>query len=255
MKAIESLDNPLIKTLLKLHKRKYRDLYQQFLVEGFHLVMEALKQNKLFMILTTKELADQFNDFSNVIIVPEKIIHKLSTTTSPQGVIGVCNFNEIKEEQNFDLVVLLDQIKDPSNLGAIIRSCVAFGVQTLYLSNDSVDIYNDKVIRASQGAIFYLNIVNTNLELVISQLKVDGFKLYGTLFKVAKTSLNNLKFNDKVALLLGNEAHGISSSLWNLIDENFCIPISTNIESLNVAHSLSISLYEFFKQFPNKKAN
>ncbi len=247
MKIINSIDNSLIKDLVKLKESKYRKEKEQFLIEGFHLIEEAKKQNKLLMILTTQDIANKIEDFSNIIVVNEQIIKKISTTVNPQPIIGVCSFLDSYEVDK-NLVVMLDKIQDPTNLGNIIRSCVAFNVQTLYISNDSVDIYNDKVIRTSMGAIFHLNIIKTNLELVMASVKDKGFKVYGTVFKDANNRLRDVKFNSQVALLFGNEGKGINAHLWPLIDDNFYIPTSNGVESLNVANALTISLYEIMNQ-------
>ncbi|WP_339024523.1 RNA methyltransferase [Spiroplasma endosymbiont of Agriotes lineatus] len=248
MKIINSINNFLIKDLVKLKESKYRKEKEQFLIEGFHLIEEAKKQNKLLMILATQDIANKIEDFINIITVNEQIIKKISATVSPQPIIGVCSFLDYSYEVDKNLVVMLDKIQDPTNLGNIVRSCVAFGVQTLYISNDSVDIYNDKVIRTSMGAIFHLNIIKTNLELVIASVKDKGFKVYGTVFKEANNRLRDVNFNNQVALLFGNEGKGINSHLWPLIDDNFYIPTSNGVESLNVANALTISLYEIMNQ-------
>lgn len=246
MREINSIDNPLIKELAKLKISKYRKIKEQFLVEGMHLVIEAQKQQKLLMILATPEVAESelINNFSNIIIVSQQIINKLASTISAQPIIGVCKFLDHHEEIEDDLIILLDKIQDPTNLGNIMRSCVAFNVKSLYLSNDSVDIYNDKVIRSSAGAIFHLNIIKTNLEPIIEIIKENNFTIYGTFFKKTNTALKSIKFTTKKALLFGNEGKGISENLASLVNENFYIPTTNNVESLNIANALTITLYE-----------
>ena len=248
MKIITSINNELIKNLILLKDKKYRQKKQQFLIEGFHLINEAKKTNNLLMILATEEVALKINDFDNIIIVSPQIIKKLSFTITPQPIIGVCKFLQFNEPINSENIILLDKIQDPSNLGNIMRSCLAFNIKTLYLNNDSVDLYNDKVIRSSMGAIFYLNIIYTNLEIVILELKTKKYRIYGTLFKKATNSLWDIKFAPLTAIVFGNEAHGISSNLNELIDENFYIPTNSNLESLNLNNALAVSLYEMIKQ-------
>lgn len=244
MREINSIDNPLIKELAKLKISKYRKIKEQFLIEGMHLIIEAQKNQKLLMVLATSEVAPTITDFSNVIIVTQQIINKLASTITAQSVIGVCQFLDHNEKLTDDVIILLDKIQDPTNLGNIMRSCVAFNVKQLYLSNDSVDIYNDKVIRSSAGAIFHLNLIKTNLEPMIEVIKENDFKVYGTFFKKTNTSLRTIKFPAKTALIFGNEGKGISPSLLPLIDENFYVPTTNNVESLNVANALTITLYE-----------
>lgn len=233
-----------IKAIIKLHQKKYRYLEKQFLVEGFHLVEQALKVNKLKTIFVLRSHYEQYQNFKNIIIVDEIILNKLSQSKTPQPVIGLCDFLPITTHYADEkLIILLDYIQDPGNLGTIIRSAVSFGVKTIYLSDNCVDIYNHKVIQASQGAIFNVKFVYTKLKTIIKKLKLEKFKIYGTFLNEQAQDLKLINFAQKKAIIFGNEAKGINQELLKIIDENFIIKINQDINSLNVAIALSIVLF------------
>lgn len=243
VKIINSHQNPLIKNTKKLHQKKYRFLEKKFIIEGFHLVDEALKLNKIEIIFILDTHYQNYQNFNNVIIVNQDILNIISQNESPQPIIGVCNFFDQENQINDDTVILLDNIQDPGNLGTILRTCVAFNIKKIYLSSNCVDIYNYKVIQASQGAIFHINIIYTNLVEIINKLKLHNFKIYGTRLQPSSTNLKDLHFNKKRAIIFGNEGQGINKELWSMIDDNFIIKMNNKIESLNVAIALSIVLF------------
>ena len=143
--------------------------------------------------------------------------------------------------------MILEDIQDPGNLGTIIRSSVAFNVDTLVLSSNTVDLYNPKVIRATQGMIFKLNIIiENNLEELIKNLKQNNYTIYTTNVKNGN-SLKTIEKKDKLAIIMGNEGNGVSDKLNLLADEYLYIDMNKNCESLNVAVATSIILYELDK--------
>jgi TrmH family RNA methyltransferase len=239
--VISSLDNDKIKELRKLHNKKYRKEYGKFLVEGDHLVDEAYKSGYLLELIV--EEGYDYKISVPTTIVSSKVIASLSQLDNPSHIIGVCS---IKKEKN-DLgnkILVLDNIQDPGNLGTIIRSCVAFNVDTLVVSNDTVDIYNSKVIRASQGMIFSLNIIERELIPFLSNLK--DYKIYGTDVNNG-ISLKNIEKVEKSAIIMGNEGNGMSDKIKELCDEFIYIDMNDKCESLNVGIATSIILYEFNK--------
>ena len=141
-------------------------------------------------------------------------------------------------------VCLLDNIQDPGNLGTIIRSAVAFDIKTIILSNDSVDLYNDKVIRASEGMLFHINIIRMDLKDAIKELKEKNYTIYGT-DVIKGTTLKEIAFDDKTAITIGNEGQGMKEELKKLSDKMIHIPI--NCESLNAGVAASIIFYEVTK--------
>lgn len=241
MEKITSISNQLIKDIYQLKQKKYRTQTKQFMVEGLHLVEEAYKNKVLKIVLSNDELL--LNKFNNVktVLVNNQIIEKLSNTTTPQNVLGVVDIIENKFEL-VDKYLILDGVNDPGNLGTIIRTSLALGVNHLILSNNTVDIYNDKVIRATQGAIFKANIYYTDLEDIYIKLKQNNIKIITTSLEANKT-LNDLEKMDKFAIVVGNEANGISNVSKEYADELIIIPMKNNIESLNVGIASGIILY------------
>ena len=233
---ISSKDNPLVKYLVRLYEnKKERDESNKFIVEGYNLVSEAKKQGLLDKVFSIKEE----DDYKDAIIVTKDIIKKITNTVTPEGIIAICNK---KKDLNLgNKVLYLDRLQDPGNIGTLLRSAVAFNFDTVVL-DECVDLYNPKVIRASQGAIFYLNILSNSL----SELKSLGYKIIGT--EMFGTSLNNYKSNDsKLVLILGNEGHGVRSEYLEFSDINLTIPMNS-IESLNVGVAGSILMYELNKK-------
>jgi len=236
---IESVNNPRVKEWVRLKEKKYRDITNTFLIEGDHLLKEALKKNLVVEIISLdKEFEVVGIPFY---LVNEAIMKKITNQVSISKVVAICK----KQEENpiKGNVCILDNIQDPGNLGAIIRSAVAFNINTIILSNDTVDLYNDKVIRACEGMIFNLNFIKGDLKVLISKLKDKGYKIYGTDVN-AGTDLKNVDFYEKTGIIMGNEGQGIKKELAYLCDNMLNIPISKTCESLNVAVAASIIFYE-----------
>ena len=240
--VIESTSNNKIKKLKKLHQKKYRDQEKKFLVEGIHLVKEAyLSGNLLEVILLDGETLD-FD--TNITYVNKDIIKYLSELETPYNIIGVCKYADNKEIGN--KVLMLDNVQDPGNLGTIIRSSLAFNIDTIILSKESVDLYNSKVLRATQGMNFHINIIRDDLKKNIINLKDKGYKIYTTNVNNGN-ELKSIKTPSKYVIIMGNEGNGVSEEISNLSDEKIYISMNKNCESLNVAVATSIILYEFSK--------
>ena len=235
---IESINNEQIKNIRKLKDKKYRDESNLFLVEGDHLVKEAYKSGNLVKLI----LIDDIYDYDvEKILVSEKVIQSISDLNNTK-VIGVCEklSTQLKLDKN---IVILDGVQDPGNLGTIIRSCVAFNIDTLVLSNSCVDLYNSKVIRSTQGMLFNINIIRDDLKEIISLLKDNNYIIYGTNVNNG-IDIKDVKTTEKYAIILGNEGNGISEEISSLVDKNIYIKMNEKCESLNVAVSTSIILYE-----------
>lgn len=238
---ITSVNNEYIKELNKLKIKKYRDQKHLFLVEGKHLVQEAYKTNKLKQLII-KQGIEYDIDLKDIIVVSDDVIRKLSTTVSTIDMIGVCEI--VDNDALFgDKIIMLDKVQDPGNVGTIIRTALAFGFKDIFLSYDSADIHNQKVIRSSQGAIFSTNIRYFNTKEVIKMLKEHGYIVYGTALKDSK-ALSSFKSVKKLALVFGNEGQGISKEILDTTTANIFIEIA-EFESLNVAIAASICMYHF----------
>ena len=227
---ITSLDNPKIKYLASLSKAKERKQEQKFIVEGKHLVDEAKKQNVLIEAYSIEKK-------EGYIQVSPSVMKKITNTNTLVSEIGLCKMLDKKELSN--KLLLLDGVQDPGNMGALMRSAKAFGFDTIVLGDGCVDIYNDKVIRSSQGAIFKLNFINAYLPDFIKSLK--EYSVYGTNV-VHGISLENVKKSQKMAIVLGNEGNGISKEVFDVIEKNIYIPMD-DTESLNVSVAAGIIMY------------
>lgn len=234
-----SVENPKIKEIKKLNQKKYRDEKGKFLVEGEHLVLEAYKSGCLESLIL--EEGCSFSLDIEKIYVSKKIINFISELESPSSIIGVCHKKKEIDEYG-KKVLILDGVQDPGNLGTIIRSSVAFDIDTIILSKTSVDVYNSKVLRASQGMIFYVNIVQKDLLTLLPKLK-KKYYVYTTNVKDG-IKLSKISKKDNIAIIVGNEGNGVSKQISDLADEYLCIDINKKCESLNVAVATSIILYE-----------
>ena len=243
---ITSLDNEKVKKYIKLKEKKYRDLYQQFIVEGEHLIIEAYRSGLLEEILIEQDEVTVLD--VPITYVTKEILAKISTLETPSHIIGVCK----KKEENPILgnkLLLLDRIQDPGNLGTIIRSSKAFGVDTVVLGEGCVDLYNDKVIRSTQGIGFHMNIVSRNLKELVLDLKENDIPVFGTKVEYGEDIRTlNSRDKEKYALIMGNEGRGVDSELLDLCDKFIYIELDSDVESLNVAIAASILLYELSRR-------
>ena len=237
-----SVNNSKIKNLSKLKTKKYRDKQNQFLVEGAHLVNEAYKSGNLkeLLLLESKNLnLDVETNYIN-----ENVLKTLSTVETPTGIIGVCQKKDMTIKGS--KLLILDSIQDPGNFGTIIRSSVAFGIDTIIINDKCADPYSDKVIRSSQGMIFYINIVKKNLLEFLKEIK-GQIPILGTKVNGGK-NLDTLEKMKKFAIIMGNEGSGVDPKLLDLCDEYLYIPMDKKCESLNVGVATSIILYELTKK-------
>lgn len=233
-----SIHNDKIKFIKGLNNKKTRDESNLFLVEGEHLVIEAKKTGLLKEVIL---LENEEFDFENKSYVNEKIMKYISGLESIPNIIGVCR--KLQNNNIGDKVLILDNIQDPGNLGTIIRSATAFNIDTIILSKDTVDLYNQKVIRSSQGMLFHMNFIIDDLEKRVKSLKENGYKIWSTNVSFGK-SIKSVEKMKKFAIIMGNEGKGVSSELQNECDEMLYIDMNSSCESLNVAVATSIILYE-----------
>lgn len=237
---ITSIHNEHIKELSRLKEKKYRDETGTFLVETKHLVLEAFKAGLI------KELILEQNEIFPLdvptLYVSKEVLKKLSSMDSPPKVMAVVNKREVEETYG-EKILILDRIQDPGNLGTIIRSAVAFNVDTIICSKDTVDVYNPKVVRASQGMMFHIPILVRNTEKLINELKKEDYKIIGT--KVTNGhDVRQSAIYSHFALIIGNEGQGISRNIEELCDEYLYIHMNEKCESLNAGVAASILLYE-----------
>ena len=240
--VITSLENKKVKDIVKLQNKKYRDLTNTFVVETKHLVEEA---EKCGIVKELYLVGNEDNSRDDCYYVTYEVMKKMSSMESPSDVLAVCEKNNSKEIIG-DKILLLDGIQDPGNLGTIIRSSVAFGITTIVLSPDTVDLYNPKVIRATEGMFCHINIITMDLEEAINRIKSKGIKVYGTNV-VNGVNVSTITNKNSYSLVVGNEGNGVKQNIQDLCDLNLYIPMNNNVESLNVGVACSILLYELEK--------
>jgi TrmH family RNA methyltransferase len=232
-----------IKRITSLLQKKYRKQEQLFFVEGVKGVQELLDSNfELVELFTTN--SELFSvDKSKVCAITEPELQKISALTTPNTCLALFKIPAAVSFEEKGLLVALDDVRDPGNLGTIIRLCDWFGIKTLFCSEESVDVYNPKVVQATMGSISRVNVVYGNLEHLLSETKLPVF---GT-FMNGKNIYNETLPNEGI-IVMGNEANGISKVIENLVSERIAIPrfgILQATESLNVATATAIILSEF----------
>ena len=236
MAIINSQNNFKVIQWHKLKNKAQRDKQDLFIVEGYHLVAEAHKTGCLKELITT-EKSSEFDVTTHQVTFD--VMEKLSMQATPTKLLGICN--QIKEREYGSRLLLIDQIHHPGNLGTIIRSAVAFGVDTIVL-NKSVDVYNQKVIQATQGMVFHINILKRPLDDFVQELKDKKYQIIGTDVREGQ-SVNTVKPKEKWAVIMGNESDGVGGSLLDMCDINVTIGMNDKCESLNVGVAASIILY------------
>lgn len=238
--VITSLENNQVKLWTKLQMKKYRDLYHFFLVEEKHLIQEAIKANVLETLIIREGVKNEF--IKEPILVSEAVMKKISTHVSLNDYVGICRIKE-KDINSFNSLIVLENIQDPGNMGTIIRTAYCLGYDGLLISNDCVDIYNEKVIASSQGAIFRLPIIRKDIKEIYQVLKNNNVKLYATSLQDAQ-ELSTIVPSNKYALVMGNEGNGLSKYCKDNADLKIKIEMS-NFDSLNVAVATGICAYYF----------
>ena len=239
---ITSRDNSKIKHLRKLLDRKTSLSEGLFVIEGENLVEEAIKNNLLTELYILDGIENRFDFECNY--VTSDVMKSISSLSSTSRIVGISKY--INKNNFGKKIVLLDDIQDPGNAGTIIRSAVAFGIDTIVFSKKSVNPYNDKVLRSTGGMIYNINIVIDDLESVITKLKSNNIKVIGTSLKSSK-SLEKLSKMNEYAIILGNEGNGVSNNILEICDEIVRIDMNDLCESLNVGVSAGIILYHLYK--------
>lgn len=257
MKRIVSTENPLIKEIIKIKK----DPINKVLIEGMKLISMVLGQKdlKIEKILVTENFITKNEDFiknlsyknTKLIIITQKIANKISETVTPQGIFALVDFKirNISEWKfkKVETIAILDRIQDPGNMGTIIRTAEAFGVDAIILTPDTCNPLSSKVIRASAGSIFFIPILKAKISEIYNFIKKHRLKLVITK-PAAEEFISEIELNPPLAVVFGNEAHGVGEYFEELSDLKCKIPQIGRAESLNVAISASIILYEIMKR-------
>jgi TrmH family RNA methyltransferase len=232
-----------IKLIQSLHQKKYRFTYQLFFAEGVKVIEELLASN--FELINLYTAQDDFQQVENSkrIVVNTEDLKKISALATPSSCLAVFKIPVQKTIVQSGLIIALDSIRDPGNLGTIIRLCDWFGIDQIICSKETADIYNPKVVQATMGSIARVNTHYVDLEVFISQANIPVFGTFMDGENIYKTYLPVHGI-----IIMGNEANGISSEIEKLVKNKLSIPrfgMSQKTESLNVATATAIVLSEF----------
>lgn len=269
VKEITSRQNPTVLWASSLGEKKYRERHEAFLVEGVKLVCEALslalpvthifvcesKAESVFAALTERDCMRFLDgDTIEVYRLPDPCFEKISTEKSPQGVIAAVKYLDFFKRtdtiNNSDIgsrVLFLSSVRDPGNLGAIVRSAVAFGVETLILSADSADLYHPRVLRAAMGSLFRVQALTVEDEgKAVEQLRALGRRVFAAELRECAVPLGEIDLRKTDVFVIGNEGHGIATELSAVCDGSVYLPIVNGVESLNASVAASVLLWEQF---------
>ena len=259
MNVISSKDNEIVKSVKKLKEKKYRDLENAYIVEGIKMVKEAIIEKASIRQIIICDDCEKSDNIPKELMyeiakydctyVTSKVFKYISEVQTPQGVLAVIEKNngDLDINYNEDIIVALDDIQDPGNLGTILRTVDSVGLTQILVSKGTADCYNPKVVRSSMGAIYRVKVIECDdLLETLKQVKRNKFKVLVTSLGDSK-NIYDMKYNKKV-LVIGNEANGVEERIMNIADEKIKIPMLGRTESLNAAVATGIVLYEYVRQ-------
>ena len=259
MQVISSKENELIKHIKKLKDKKERDLSNEYIIEGIKLIQEAIQEKaKIKQIIICeecekaeaipKEIMYEVARYE-CIYITKKLYNYLTEVKTPQGILSVIEkeSNEKNIDYTQEIIVALDGIQDPGNLGTILRTVDSIGLTQILVSKDTADSYNPKVVRSTMGAIFRVKVIECeDLEKTLKEIKKHKFEIVVTSLQT-KNSIYDIDYNKKV-IVIGNEANGVQEKIQQLADKKVKIPMLGKTESLNASVATGIILYEYVRQ-------
>lgn len=259
MQSISSKENELIKHIKKLKDKKERDISNEYVIEGIKLIQEAIQENVNIKQIIVCDDCDKTESMPkdlmyeiakyDCIYVTKKIFKYISEVQEPQGILAIIDKNNSDSEIDYtqDIIVALDDVQDPGNLGTILRTVDSIGLTQILVSKGTADSYNPKVIRSTMGAIFRIKIIECeDLEKTLKEIKKHKFKVVVTSLQT-ENSIYEINYNKKV-IVIGNEAKGVEKDIQDLADEKIKIPMLGKTESLNASVATGIVLYEYVRQ-------
>ena len=259
MQKITSKDNEFVKHIKKLKDKKYRDESNEYVIEGIKLVKEAIQEKasiKQIIIcedcedsgVIPKDLMYEIAKYECV-YVAKKVFNSLTEVVNPQGIIAIINKNTGENQINYaeEIIVALDDIQDPGNLGTILRIADSVGLTQILVSKGTADAFNPKVVRSTMGAIFRVKIIECeDLKQTLKELNKHKFEVVVTSLQTEE-SFYDINYNKKV-IVIGNEANGVKQEIQDMADKKVKIPMLGKTESLNAAVATGIMLYEYVRQ-------
>lgn len=258
MQVITSKDNEFVKDVKKLKEKKYRDALNKYIIEGIKLVGEAIQENADIeaVIICEDCMKEDIIDKKlmyeiaklNCVYVSSKVFSCITDVSNPQGILAVIKRPEKKQNVNYDedIIIVLDGIQDPGNLGTILRTVDSANLKQIIVSNETADAFNSKVVRSTMGAIFRINIIKSeNLVKDLENMKKHGFNVVVTSLDT-QDSVYDIDYMKKV-IVIGNEANGVSKDVQDLADNKVKIPMLGKTESLNASVAAGIMIYEYVR--------
>ena len=259
MQVITSKDNELIKHIKKLKDKKERDLSNEYIIEGIKLIQEAIQENaKIKQIIICddcektesipKELMYEIAK-QECIYVTNKVFDSITEVMNPQGILAIIEkqSKEIQIDDKQDIILALDDIQDPGNLGTILRTADSIGLTQILVSKGTADCYNPKVVRSTMGAIFRVKIIECeDLVKTLKEIKKHKFEIVVSSLQT-DNSIYDINYHKKV-IVIGNEANGVKKEIQDLADKKIKIPMLGKTESLNASVATGIILYEYIRQ-------
>ena len=259
MQVITSKDNELIKNIKKLKEKKYRDATGKYIIEGVKLIEEAINENADIESIVVcedcmkedtlcKKLVYEIAK-ENIIYVSSNVFNVITDVSNPQGILAVIKRAEKQQKINYneDVIIVLDGIQDPGNLGTILRTVDSANLKQIVVSNETADVFNSKVVRSTMGAIFRVNVIRSD------DLVNDLIKMKNHDFNIVVTSLDtddsiyDIDYTKKV-IVIGNEANGVSKEVQEVADNKVKIPMLGKTESLNASVAAGIMIYEYVRK-------
>lgn len=254
MEKIESIQNKQVKEWRKLLTRKGRKKQNSYLIEGLHLVEEALKTNvEIETILIREDKSEEYShllelDETNCVMITEEISNVLSDAVTDQGIIAVIKSLESNTMiEGKKPVLMLDEVQDPGNLGTLIRTADAAGFEGVIIGKGSVDLYNPKALRSAQGSHFHISIIHDDIEKWIATFMDQGIPVYGTALDERASSYRMIEPLNQFGLIVGNEGNGVNPKYLAQTTKNLYIPIKGQAESLNVAIAASVLMFSLYQ--------
>lgn len=263
MQIITSKDNDFVKHIKKLKEKKYRDINKEYMIEGIKLIKEAIEEKaeiKQIIIcedcdkadIIPKELMYEIAKYECV-YVNKKIFNTLTDVVNPQGILAIIGRSNNKNQIDYmqDIIVALDDIQDPGNLGTILRTVDSVGLTQILVSKGTADVFNPKVVRSTMGAIFRVKIIECeDLIQTLKEVKKHKFEVVVTSLQTTK-SFYEVNYNKKI-IVIGNEANGVEKQIQEIAENKVIIPMLGKTESLNASVATGIMLYEYVRQKLNK---
>ena len=247
---ISSKDNNKIKHIKKLlEKSKTRREERRFVIEGFKAVREAVKRGLVDEIFLSEDVVELCDDLDVTDVVSSGLFKEISDTVTPQGILAIVRFPEYDIDELFSnkncKLVCLEDVRDPGNIGTIIRTAEGAGMDGVMLSKGCADVYQPKVTRATMGSVLRVPCIvcEDDLTTELDRLKKSGFTLFGAYLDGA-VDYREPDYGGKVAVLIGNEANGLTDETVAKCDKLIKIPMKGELESLNAAVSAAILSYE-----------